>query len=76
MTLKEWLEANGEGAIPRLARAIKVSRQSIYNYLAGSKPTIQKAYEIEKTTNGKVGLYSWLEDKDIEKKLDSLDDLL
>ena len=31
-----------------------MSRQSIYNYLAGSKPTIQMAFEIENATDGEV----------------------
>ncbi len=62
------------GGVQALARALGLTRQSVYNYISGSRfPTLVKAYTIERLTDGKILTTEWAKEavnkKSVNKNL-------
>jgi len=60
MTLAEYLEKNGHGAIEALARRADCSRNSIVSARAGHAPSVKLARRISAATDGEVSVLELL----------------
>ncbi len=68
MDLWEYFESTG-ATQEFLAKKSGVSRPTINKiFLRKIKPKIETAWAIEKATKGKVTLYDWVDDSELEQK--------
>ena len=59
--LRVFIE-NYPPGLTAFGQLIKVSRQTVYNYITGKRiPTLEKAYLIEEATKGRVTMKGWAE---------------
>lgn len=75
MKLSDYLATPGAITVSALARKLKVSRQAVYNMTEGATPTLKRAAQIEKLTDGNVTLYDWFGIEPKEKAEETLDSL-
>jgi len=59
--LAAWL-AQSSMTVSELARRTGVTRQTLYNLMAGGAPSLATALAIESVTSGAVALSAWSDD--------------
>lgn len=58
MTLASYLEESGISQA-EFALAVGVKQPTVHRWVHGSRPSWDKAYEIERVTDGKVSIAVW-----------------
>ena len=68
MKFRDWFEKSGY-SVAELAETLGVTRQSVYNWLAGTRtPTLSRILKLNALSQGKLGLRSFAISKKVARK--------